>query len=125
MNPYETIMWEKEMKELILSHARAVYGEMYRQGTVFDVVHSTCATTYDMDRAELLSYDINLVVYFPQDTLLSWKVLRSCYSGVTAADGLNALLESLKFSLQIRISEKAQAEKIVAVIMERETAKSE
>jgi len=68
------------------AHARAVYGESYPQGTVFDVVHSTCTTTYEMDRAEWLSYDINLVVYIPQDTLVSWKCLESCYSEVTEAE---------------------------------------
>jgi len=82
------------------AHARAVYGESYPQGTVFDVVHSNRG----INRVEGLSYNTNLVVYIPQDSLVSWKGLQSCFSKVTAADGLNALLEILQLSLHDRIS---------------------
>lgn len=82
------------------AHARAVYGESYPQGTVFDVVHSS----HWIDRAKRFWYNTNLVVYIPQDALVSWKVLENFDSSGTAADGLNALLESLQLSLRDRIS---------------------
>ncbi|KAI4687907.1 uncharacterized protein J4E88_003500 [Alternaria novae-zelandiae] len=41
MSKYETIIWEKEMKEQISSLARATYKDSFSNGSVFDVIHST------------------------------------------------------------------------------------
>ncbi|KAH6860656.1 hypothetical protein BKA58DRAFT_423775 [Alternaria rosae] len=94
MSKYDTILWEKEMKKQITSHARALFGA-YPYGSDFDIIH-----TYSRDEQDKeMPYNIHLIVYKRPHKSEEWERAHSVDGNVDVAQGLSRLLESMRVGL--------------------------
>ncbi|RYN94828.1 hypothetical protein AA0120_g3979 [Alternaria tenuissima] len=89
---YETIMWEKEMKEQILSHARILYADKITPTSILDVISTESS---DQSYTSYTSYII--MIEAPGST--AYKALRRTKRKDSVGDGLITLLRYLRLRL--------------------------
>ncbi|KAI4677869.1 uncharacterized protein J4E84_008814 [Alternaria hordeiaustralica] len=86
---HENIMWEKEMKERIMSHARIVYADKLSPSSHFDII-----TALDKSGGTSRYRAHLLVINAPIGT--DYKVVFSAHARNSVGDGLESMLEILQ-----------------------------
>ncbi|KAI4914338.1 uncharacterized protein J4E92_009537 [Alternaria infectoria] len=104
---------EKEMKEQILSQARAVCSQSFPYGSGFDIVHGTAET--------------HLIAYAPFGTYpeKDWEIVLSVDNDKSFLCGLNALMVELTKRLGDKIEQKRKGRvQVPAQVRERPHARA-
>ncbi|CAN9283711.1 unnamed protein product [Alternaria alternata] len=103
---YQSLLWEKGIKEIILSYARAVYAAKHSHGFVFDVI--TTASLKDPAAENLLvnvCYTAHVVVYEPLNRN-DWKPLMSTKPRDSVEETLDTLVLLLQHALSTDLAGK-------------------
>ena len=98
---YETIMWEKEIKKKIISHARFIFADQVRPGTAFNVVTTVHVTA--KEGQQYTGYILHLIALDELSHQGKRKVLMSSKENAIEADGLDLLMRGLQGRLSTMI----------------------
>ncbi|KAI4940196.1 hypothetical protein J4E86_011162 [Alternaria arbusti] len=101
---YEAIIWENELKKKIVSHARAVFIDQVRPGTVFDVVTTKIDLINEDQRYN--GYVVHVIALDELSLTDKWQIVLCADRKSTEKEGLEELMRKLQTRLSDMIIPK-------------------
>ena len=96
------IVLENELKKKVLSHARAVFIDQVRPGTIFDVVTTTIDLINEGQRYK--GYVLQVIALDELSQSQKWQVVMRADRKSTEKEGLEELMKKLQTRLSDMIS---------------------
>jgi len=96
------IVLENELKKKVLSHARAVFIDQVRPGTIFDVVTTTIDLINEGQRYK--GYVVHVIALDELSLSQKWQIVMCADGKSTEKEGLEELMRKLQTRLSDMIS---------------------